>query len=551
MLPRIPQNLGCDFSNPTRYRLFISYAHDDQSVDGPYADRSFEVGTHAVPGVVGRFLHCLRNCLITMGVLEGARTFDNEVFFDTARLTAGENWADEIAQALEACDAVIALIGPGFVGSQFCLHDEVAVARKLGKTICTVVLRETGPGWLKLSIPGTSDVLGALHALPHYKQKLLAVESWSKPEKAFSELEIGLTKFLLEKVYTTTSLPASNSAAAPQSKQSPKTVPNNPPALPAPIRTSGKPLLPVPYLCDQKPSFDALEIGGAPWAERHDQALLVSLRLKHLDQPVPVLHRARLKALQSSLPIAADLVQIADWPAFAANGADATKSWARTLVAALTSGCYLQPGASVLTQLEQGLNGLVGHQQRQMVLLQLPPEAPEQPERVRHQLSGLIQLLESFEAAGRVLGRLVICVVDPEGRGDRPWVAPWCEPESRLSNVVVVEPPCLQLFGLEHAKDWHRRYVDRAPAGFPRLLEFEAWFTSLLAPKLPAPELMRPTLAQRVKRWWGSGSAQVATTLAPVGLSLGAFCEAFEDEYRNAMFDWLATAPSSRQNPRE
>lgn len=519
MPPLTFANAGATVSpaHATRYRLFISYAHDDQSVDGPYAGKHYRCGPYEVPGVVGRFLQCLQGCLITLqvGLGQGGRNFGTEVFFDTARLTAGEKWVEKIQSALKECDALILLIGPGFVNSQFCLNEEVAVARQWGKAICPVVLRAVGPGWAKLPILGCNEVLGDFHALPHREQKLLAVESWSRPEEAFAELEIGLSQFLLQEVYT---------ASAPVQ---PQTATSMPQGQPLGIH-SAKSLLPVTYLCDQEKSFEVLKTVGSDWGDASDKALLLSLRLLPEDEWVYVLHRVRLKALPRSRNVSPFPCDPIEWPLLDTLPHEWPMAWGQALVNALKGDGSFSRRRDVQEQIAEGLSH---HAQTHVLVLLMPPEAHEQPQRAQDMLQGLIDLLESFDSVQAVAGRLVILLVDPEAQADRCWLGAMGGRVYR--NVMVAEPSGLQRFGLAHVKDWHRRHAALAPPGvaFPALQALAAWFNEVEAPTSGAA--VPASLVSRFKRLWGGAPAQVGQ---PVTMSLGQFHTAFEKAHPGANF---------------
>ena len=80
-------------------QLFISYAHSDQRLADDFLGR----------------LH---------PHLKAAREYDYRLWRDTMILP-GENWAEEISQALEACDFGLLLTSPAFFASDFIRDEEL------------------------------------------------------------------------------------------------------------------------------------------------------------------------------------------------------------------------------------------------------------------------------------------------------------------------------------------------------------------------------------------------------------------------------------------
>lgn len=484
-----------------RTRLFISYAHDDISVDGAY--KHYRAKQSAVRGVVGRFLELLEERRLRLNDTEPAPLHPDEIFFDTERLHAGCDWSDTIEQALRECDAVVCLVGPGFLRSEFCIRRELGLARQLDKPLCPVLLREVPSDWGERLIPSTREPLSRFQAVPQHNGQLKAVESWERPEDAFAQaVAPELTAFLLAHVFKQPSRPA---------VFAPATQPGITPATP-----DVQP--PLPYLCGQNQWRAKLGKAGEAW-EVVNKALLISLRLQPEDEHLPVLHRARRETLHHHRPVRCD----DPWAVLLPAGDDVATDPA-IWNAEMRRAFGLRRG-SVEDMAAQLLERLGASSEAQVLVLLLPTGTSREAARIRQQLRSLVAWLESGPVGDPRWGRLIVCVVDTHGRPDIEWLPP--EGDRVGHNVLLVEPPCLTHITSDDVCDWRNVYLPDSAVDSATCLE---WFMALTSPA-SGQTVGLSWLTRWLMRFRRPRPAADPALAAP---SLGRFAKAFQAHLQKA-----------------
>jgi len=136
-------------------RLFISYSHKDESL-------RIALGDHIA-------------LLQREGVIAA---------WDDREITAGENWAGQIADELEAADIILCLVSAGFLASPYCQDKELKRAlerHEAGEALVIPVILKPAD-W-------TTSPLGRLQALPANAR---AVTLWSNRDQAFTSVAQGI-----------------------------------------------------------------------------------------------------------------------------------------------------------------------------------------------------------------------------------------------------------------------------------------------------------------------------------------------------------------------
>ncbi|MCY7352260.1 MAG: TIR domain-containing protein, partial [Cytophagaceae bacterium] len=135
-------------------RVFISYAHDDNSIY-KYKDE---------------FLKAIRP-------LERAERI---TVWDDGVLVAGERWNDEIFRHLEEAEIFVALVSKNFMASDFCVSKEMEAAKQSGKTIIAIQLKPTA---------AYRDAFGQLQDIPRQP-----INQYKDPDDGWNDVYVELKK---------------------------------------------------------------------------------------------------------------------------------------------------------------------------------------------------------------------------------------------------------------------------------------------------------------------------------------------------------------------
>jgi hypothetical protein len=130
-------------------KVFLSYAHKGEA----YKD---ELKTHLKP-------------LSRLGKIE---------IWDDRAIDAGDEWHDEIMNALESADIILMLISNYFIASDFCYDKELkrALERHDAKTARVIPIIIRTCQWYELPF-------GKLQAVPKNGQ---AISEWDNPDEAYT-----------------------------------------------------------------------------------------------------------------------------------------------------------------------------------------------------------------------------------------------------------------------------------------------------------------------------------------------------------------------------
>lgn len=386
--------------------LFVSYAHEDLlEFAAPFID----------------YLILKLRGLPELGYGEA------DIFFDRNRLKAGQFWDEAIQTALERADALIFLLSPHALLSQYCMERELATAAQRGIRIIPVLLQACP--WASLPLPGDPRKrrLGDIGALPKAEDfSLRPVSDWATPEAAWDATVDQLVEAL-------------QGAAAPGVTS----VPARPSCPPCP-----PPLL--PYFCDQQPIEAAFNRGMLEWSAA---ALLVLVKGLIDDRPLRFWDRLRQKNLadfttaRRQLPL---LEQRAlNWPS-AWDGARVRKTMTVDVLCALsdalTGNTFAIASPEALATRLDALHGVLP------LMTTLPDEPP------RALAAGLQALCGIFAACpGHApLDRLVIAFVIEDGAliaADNLLKRFKLAGHARV-RVVELEP--LQALTRDEVRIWHR-----------------------------------------------------------------------------------------------
>lgn len=150
---------------PPRYRIFISYAHEDLK---------FAKAFH-------------RNLGTMLGGQHDIGYAPEDIFFDRGTLKAGKQWGETIERALDSVEVLILLVSPAFLQSEYCLLKEVAIAGRKGAVIIPVIL--TKCSWADQPIIGypkglTLEHLGAVPTIEE-SHEVKAIDSWNNRQRAW------------------------------------------------------------------------------------------------------------------------------------------------------------------------------------------------------------------------------------------------------------------------------------------------------------------------------------------------------------------------------
>jgi len=150
-------SLSAEMTVVSPIRLFISYSHKDESL-------RMALGDH----IAG---------LQQEGVI---------TTWHDRQISAGEDWAGKIDQALEEADIILCLVSAGFLASPYCQDKELKRALERHEAGEALVI----PVILKPADWATSP-LGRLQALPANAK---AVSTWSNRDQAFTSVAQGIRK---------------------------------------------------------------------------------------------------------------------------------------------------------------------------------------------------------------------------------------------------------------------------------------------------------------------------------------------------------------------
>lgn len=225
-------------------RVFLSYSHDDAE--------------HAAAFVL-YFQPLIKN----LGV---------ELFYDSARLKAGDDWESTLLHELRRSQVFVFLVS-AYSLDGYCMETELAEAAAAGLRIVPVVLTECM--WERQPIPcdPAARTLGALNAVPVHRSSVLPVTHWRKRDQGWTAVMKSLQSILEEEQAAT---PPSGSGRSPG----------------APGATVDLGLL--PYLCGQHPIIATLDRRLRAWG---DTALVVLVRGQYDDNPERFWERLRLEHL--------------------------------------------------------------------------------------------------------------------------------------------------------------------------------------------------------------------------------------------------------------
>ena len=124
---------------------------------------------------------------VSMSLL--AREGAIEEWYDR-RITAGDEWADEIAQQLDAAQLILLLISPDFIASDYCYGKELAQA---------IERNNSGKAWVIPIIVRPCEISGTpfakLQALPTDAKP---VTIWGNRDKAWLNVQQGISKTVKE-----------------------------------------------------------------------------------------------------------------------------------------------------------------------------------------------------------------------------------------------------------------------------------------------------------------------------------------------------------------
>lgn len=391
--------------------VFVSYSHKDYKLAQDVVDALYALAGNAEELGLAR----------------------ERIFFDSARLTAGDRWSEQIDNALQLADVMLFLVSTASLNSAYCISDELGVAVAHGKTIVPVLLSPT-PEWENRKLPGdpAGQRLGSLQGVPSDNGRLHPISGgpWANRSVALERTMQGIARLLRR-----------DAPAAPAT---------------APAATAGGPrrALPpmLPSLCNQMASVLSFDNGLDAWpAER---ALMVLLKGEFADHTSGFWDRVRLTQLADyceqvlGRPLREPRPLLL--PSAADAGGDATAlrvAVRRQLSEALTGRPRALPNGEALATLLAADDGV------RLLEVILPQDTADNTAPL---LQALLAVLDDVPA-GAALGRLGLGVLIEE---------PSLVAEERLVQRLALAPARthlfetrrLQLLTGDEVRRWHRAH---------------------------------------------------------------------------------------------
>ena len=155
-----------DVQSPERKncRVFVSYSHKDMKAAEQFI----------------KFFH-----LKLRGLTQKLSIAEEQVFFDRAKLLAGDEWDESIQRALEEAQYFILLISVDSLYSKYCIERELATSVGRALPILPILIDECP--WKDHPVPGDQQkrTLGAFGALPKDEQfGLRPIAAWPETDRA-------------------------------------------------------------------------------------------------------------------------------------------------------------------------------------------------------------------------------------------------------------------------------------------------------------------------------------------------------------------------------
>lgn len=406
----LPQIVAPASTGAVGRHVFVSYSHLDAELAEPFM----------------RTLYALAGNLPELGLAP------ERIFYDRAKLKAGDDWDDSIKSHLQRADIFLFLVSSNSLTSRYCLKEELTGAASLGIAIVPVLLSPT-PMWENRPVEGDARNrrLGAFNAVPINGKagpQPIRGGNWATRDQALAQA----AQQIAARLQRDDAPLSPTTAHAPQSTRR---------ALP--------PLL--PNLCNQQQPEDSFENGLDLWTP--EKALLVLVKGEFVDDAPGFWERLCHKNLAGFCEVASQALRPArplELPS-AFDGAqlqaDLLPAVRRKLSEALFGNSRRMRSGADLAAL------LATDDAVQPLWATLPSEAAEGSAAV---LQALLALLDEAPA-GAPLGRLVIAVLveNPALVADDQLALTLA---LRATRTHVVEARRLQPLKRDDVKRWHRQH---------------------------------------------------------------------------------------------
>jgi hypothetical protein len=341
------------------------------------------------------------------------------VFFDQARLLAGEQWDSSIQAELQRADFLIFLVSRHSLNSTYCMRHEVAVAARRGIPILPILLNPCS--WEHIAIPDDPEgrTLGQLGALPkdeRFGLKPVSDRAWTNRDHAWNRVMEGLRARL----------------KAPSAAKSAR---------------SGTLHAHLPYFCDQDPIAGRFDLALGKW---DGHALVVLVKGIYEDNPAGFwtrLHRRNLRErVECRRQTCLDVAPLA-WPEaepFLAARDELAYRVRCEVSRALTGNGFLIDTPEALGPVLAELAGV------RPLVAALPRESAKA---TRASVEALLEFLDGAGSAD--LSRLVVALVlENDNLLDKNLTRLWKLQGYRRSHVVELTK--LNPIDRQHVREWHR-----------------------------------------------------------------------------------------------